>query len=262
VCCAFRIPHSAFLLLSLLLSSRAIHADSPWVDWRQAEPFVCRADFRLTGYEPLLVELQELRDQLAQRLTLPTRGEPIELYLFADRANYRRHLGEKYPEAPVRRAMYIKDNGPGQVFAYRSDEFEIDVRHETTHALLHSVLPVVPLWLDEGLAEYFEVPEAKRAYDNPHLANLQWNIRLGLVPKLTTLESRQELSEMGRKEYLFAWAWTHFMLHGPEEAREELLSYLAELQSGVPRQPLSVRLQRRLPGLEKHFARHFRNWRR
>jgi hypothetical protein len=43
------------------------------------------------------------------------------------------------------------------VFAYRGEDFETDLRHECTHALLNAALPVVPLWLDEGLAEYFEV---------------------------------------------------------------------------------------------------------
>ncbi|GIT30210.1 MAG: hypothetical protein Ct9H300mP1_22560 [Planctomycetaceae bacterium] len=35
--------------------------------------------------------------------------------------------------------------------------FPEDLRHEFTHGVLHSSLKRVPLWLDEGLAEYFEV---------------------------------------------------------------------------------------------------------
>ena len=232
-----------------------------WADWRHTPPFVCRADFRLKGYEPILAELQQLRGELTQRLKLPTNGEPIELYLFFDNSRYRAYLQRIYPEAPQRRAMFVKNNGPGQVFAYRSHEFEVDVRHETTHALLHSVLPVVPLWLDEGLAEYFEVAAEARPYGHPHLSSLKWNIRLGLVPKLATLESKHELSEMGTKEYLFSWAWVHFMLHGPAAARLELLQYVTELQQGVPAQPLSQRFRQRLPNAEKQFAEHFKTWR-
>ena len=245
----------AFLLAALVPAAE-------WADWRQAEPFVCRADFRLSGYEPLLVELQELHDDLVEQLQLPRRPAPIELDLFSDKKRYQAYLSQKYPEAPARRAMFVQSSGPGQVFAYRSEEFEIDLRHESTHALLHCVLPVVPLWLDEGLAEYFEVPAEKRVYDNPHITELKWNIRLGMIPRLSTLENKRELSEMGRKEYLFAWAWVHFMLHGPDEARQELMDYLAELPAGVPREPLSGRLERRLPGVEKRFAQHFRSWRR
>ena len=52
----------------------------------------------------------------------------------------------------------MKGRGPGKVFAYKSKALPVDVRHEGTHGLLHAALPMVPLWLDEGLAEYFEVP--------------------------------------------------------------------------------------------------------
>ena len=37
------------------------------------------------------------------------------------------------------------------------DRLEEDLRHEATHALLHVAVGDLPLWLDEGLAEYFEV---------------------------------------------------------------------------------------------------------
>ena len=44
------------------------------------------------------------------------------------------------------------------VYTYWGNRIQQDLRHELTHAILHSVLKDVPLWLDEGLAEYFEVP--------------------------------------------------------------------------------------------------------
>jgi hypothetical protein len=237
-------------------------AAQPWTDGRQARPFDCRANFPLTGLEPLLVELQELQLQLVERLCIRPAAEPIELYLFGDKASYQAFLEQHHPAAPARRAMYIKNGGPGQVFAYRSDELGTDLRHEATHALLHASLPLVPLWLDEGLAEYFEPPAPQRAYDNPHLPTLKWNLRLGLMPKLSALESKHELSDMGRREYMFAWGWAHFMLHGPVEARQELIAYFQEIQWGTPATPLGVRLARRLPGLERRYAQHFRSWAR
>lgn len=237
-------------------------AAQPWVDWRQARPFHCHANFPLTGVEPLLVELQQLQQQIVQRLCIRPSAEPIELFLFHDKASYQSFLESQHPGAPARRALYIKSGGPGQVFAYRSDELATDLRHETTHALLHASLPVVPLWLDEGLAEYFEPPADERAYDHPHLASLKWNLRLGLVPKLVALENKHDLPDMGRREYMFAWGWVHFMLHGPPEARQELIRFFQELQWATPADPMSVRLTRRLPGLERRYAQHFRSWSR
>ena len=252
------------LLAAVLAAAAGLRAATAsaqqWADWRQARPFVCRANFSLAGYEPLLVELQQLQQQVTETLNLPPATEPIEIYLFADKASYQAFLQRHHPEAPSRRALYVKQGGPGQVFAYRSEDFEVDLRHETTHAVLHAVLPVVPLWLDEGLAEYFEVASGQRG-GSPHLKPLKWNLRLGLVPRLSGLEGKRELSDMGNREYMFAWAWVHFLLHGPPEAREELLEYLADLRSLPAEPPISMRLSRRLPNLEQQFSRHFNIWR-
>jgi hypothetical protein len=228
-----------------------------WADWRQARPFVVRADFPLTGYEPLLEELQQLQQELVERLQVPPSNEPIEVYLFQTEAAYRAFVLSRYPQAPQRRALFIKSGGPGQVFAYRSPEFEVDLRHETTHALLHAALGGVPLWLDEGLAEYFEVASQDRLRNNPHLRVLKWNLWVGLAPRLSGLEEKRDLAEMGKREYLFAWAWVHYMLHGPLEARQALIAYLRDAQAGVPAESLSQRLERRLPNLEKRLAQHF-----
>jgi hypothetical protein len=225
-----------------------------------------RADFSLAGYEPLLVELQRLQQDVADRLQLPPSAEPIEIYLFKSEEGYRAYLMSRYPQAPQRRALFIKSGGPGQVFAYLSPEFEIDLRHETTHALLHASLVGIPLWLDEGLAEYFEVAPRDRLRNNPHLRTLKWNLLMGLAPRMSSLEEKQDLAEMGKREYMFAWAWVHYLLHGPAEAQQELIDYLRQAQSGPPAEPLSRRVERRLPNSEKRLAQHFvrpsasKNW--
>jgi hypothetical protein len=146
------------------------------------------------------------------------------------------------------------------VFAYQSPEFEIDVRHECTHAFLHGALPMVPLWLDEGLAEYFEVSADKRAYDNPHLKSIRWLVRLGNAPRIEDLEAVREVNEMGAPEYRAAWAWTHFMLHGSPDAHDELARYLADIAAHTPPGQLSDRLRRRIPDVERRFVTHFQEW--
>ena len=57
-----------------------------------------------------------------------------------------------------------------------------DLRHELTHALLHGVLQDVPLWLDEGLAVYFELPPANEGVNPHHLEVLcRWPSQPDLV---------------------------------------------------------------------------------
>ncbi len=233
-----------------------------WVDGRAFGPFICRAEFPLTQCEDLLGELEQLQGELVRCLGIPPAREQIEIYLFRDKWSYQRYLKKHLPNVPYRRALYVKRRGPGQVFAYQSRQLGIDLRHECTHAMLHAVLPVVPLWLDEGLAEYFEVPAHRRAFDNPHLGNLRWNLRLGIIPKLEGLEKIADMPKMSQTEYRYSWAWVHFMLHGPREAHAELGGYLSDLRSGRPPGLLSERLQRRLGGVRGQFAAHFKGWKR
>jgi len=227
-----------------------------WQRW-QAGSFVCHADFSLAPNEPLLAELTLLEQDLSAMLGAPPTREQVHLFLFQKQATYQAYLKQHF-RVPYRRALFIKARGPGMVFAFEGSDFEIDVRHESTHALLHAWLPSVPLWLDEGLAEYFEVPRDKRAAGNPHLETVRAQVAGGQLPPLADLEALTDLGDMGVSEYRDAWAWVHFLLHGPREVREEFIRYLGELETGGDPGPLSERLRRRLPDLDRQVAEHFR----
>ena len=265
------LPTSGWLSsrLACLISAALLLADpgryclaETWTDSRTVGPFNCRADFPLDESEGLFADLNQLQTDLIERLGVRPAGQSIQLYLFRDQRSYRQYLGRYLPHVPYRRALYVNTGDVAMVFAYRSKEFAVDVRHECTHALLHASLPMVPLWLDEGLAEYFEISPAKRAFDNPHISSVRWSTRLGTYTKMEKLERVGDLSRMGGSEYRNAWAWVHFMLHGPTEAHDELVRFLADIQAQTPPGLLSRRLAQRLPDLERRFAQHYRRWRR
>jgi len=246
---------AASILIAALAASTARSQD--WLDERPAGPFHCHADFRLDPYQPLLDDLAYLQSDLVRTLAIEPTHESVELYLFADQEAYVRYLKSRYPQVPYRRALYIKDRGPGEMFAQIGPAFEIDLRHEATHALLHGSLPTVPLWLDEGLAKYFEQPRDKRADGNPYLDKVKEEARLGKIFKLSTLESKRDLRQMGVAEYRNSWAWVHFLLNGPPEAHDELVQYLADIRAHKPAGHFAPRLARRLPDLDAELARHF-----
>jgi hypothetical protein len=241
---------------------RALKAQEHWIERGGARPFVVRADYQIANPQQLLGELRQLEHDLHRMLAIGPSAESVELYLFRDHASYQQYMSRRYPGVPARRALYVKGSGPGMVYAYDSRDLAVDLRHETTHALLHASLRAVPLWLDEGLAEYFEVPAEMRLKGNPHLRDFQTPGHLPPVVRLTTLENLDDLSQMGREEYRSAWAWVHFCLHGPLEARQELHAYLADVKTGRNAAPLSQRLERRLPGVERRLAAHLDYWRR
>ena len=250
-----------FLLLACLLASGGSRSWAQnWVDHRAFGPFVCRADFSLRGHEKVFGDLADIQRDLYQRLGIPPGQEQIEIYLFRGRSAYNRYLQHWYPDVPSRRALFIKNNGPGKVLVYLSDELDTDLRHECTHALLHASLPMVPLWLDEGLAEYYEVPPAQRILQNPHRSATVWSYRLWQRQTMEELETKQQLVEMGRNEYRHAWAWVHFMLHGPPAARQELANFLTDIREGTPPGNLSSRITTAVPDPDRAIVAHFRTF--
>jgi hypothetical protein len=220
-------------------------------------PFFVFSDFRLEGATDLLRELGELQRELVRQLGVPPTREAIQLYWFAEASTYNAYLARHFPDVPARRALFIKQDGPGMMLAHLQPAFAVDVRHECTHALLHAVLPLVPLWLDEGLAEYFEVSRGERAAGHPHLDAVRGRLRFGRIASVEDLEALREVGDMRLRDYQDAWGWVHFMLHGPPAAGTALRGYLADLGAQRPPGLLSRRLQQQVPDAETQLRRHF-----
>jgi hypothetical protein len=231
-----------------------------WVEVRQIGPFFCYAEFPLAEVPQIPRTLAQLEADLIRSLGIQPQPTAVEVYVFAEERNYRSFVAQFYPDVPYRRALYVRREGRPVVLAYRSEQLDIDLRHECTHALLHSWLPYVPLWLDEGLAEYFEQPPGRRAFGHPHLRIVRLQAFFGRNPSLEKLEAITAMESMGEKEYRASWGWVHYLLHGPPEANEEFRLFLQTIQAGGLSPPLSVRLRNRIPKLEENFRHHFRSW--
>jgi hypothetical protein len=235
-----------------------------WVDSRQIGPFIIQATFDLKPYEKLFAELPELQRELSRTLGVATAKGPIYVFLFDGDDQYRKFAQQHFPKVPYRSALFVLENGSPGVYTYRKADLDIDLRHECTHALLHRALPVVPLWLDEGIAKYFEVPAGQRAFDHPYFDDLKWkwSLRLGMVRSIESLEQRDDLSQMDGSDYRYSWAWVHFMLHGPAAAHHTLVEYLASYQQSTPPGKLSTRLAEAVPNATEQMIQHFKHWQR
>lgn len=220
--------------------------------------FVFYSDVPLKANAPLFQELSELRELIYRDLQLPPSNNVVQVYLFDNQDRYERFMKFRYPELPRRRAFFIaQPRAAGTeellVFTYWGEHIRQDLRHELTHALLHSVLREVPLWLDEGLAEYYELPAEKAGLNTQHLEAIRTN---GLQPDLATLESLDQVQQMGRVQYQEAWAWVHLMLRGRPEYRQVLLSYLQQLRGPDRVGPLQPKLRAVLPQPEPALVQH------
>ena len=91
------------------------------------------------------------------------------MYLFPTAERFESFMHVRYPDLPLRRAFFVESDTRLMVYAYWGDRVAEDLRHEVAHGYLHGVVPRLPLWLDEGLAEYFEVPPGMAGLNRPHV---------------------------------------------------------------------------------------------
>ncbi|MEM7457685.1 MAG: DUF1570 domain-containing protein, partial [Planctomycetota bacterium] len=132
-----------------------------------------------------------------------------------------------------------------------------DLRHEITHGYIHASVDEIPLWLDEGIAEYFEVASGFGGINRMHIDLLMARMKNGTwQPDLRRLESVVDPARMTQLDYAEAWLWTHFLLNDNPETRAIVQRRIDELEQGLPMTPVSSEIQRILPDSESGIQRY------
>jgi hypothetical protein len=118
------------------------------------------------------------------------------------------------------------------------------VFHEYAHLLISNISDVVPVWLNEGLAEFHstldvtpdgrEVLIGKAVPGHVQLLNGQ---RLLPLEELVKIKQDSPLYNEGERRSTFyaqSWGLTHLILLGQPPRRDKLAAYLDRLASGTP----------------------------
>jgi hypothetical protein len=221
-------------------------------------PFAIQTNARLEPDAPIVRQLRSLETQARETLGLSVDAgdNPVEVYVLDDRAAFDHFLTFYYPELPHRRAFFLANGNHRVVYTFFNDRLEEDVRHEAAHGLFHLAVGDMPLWLDEGLAEYFEVPLDRRGLNPEHVDRLPADLAAGWKPDLARLESLRNVKEMTPRDYRESWAWVHYLLNDSRSHKTALLAYLADLRTKHEARPLSERLEPGPgPALVAHLGR-------
>jgi hypothetical protein len=221
------------------------------------DQLVIHSDFALPRRHRLLEELAAMRGDVGIILDLPASDEPIQVFLFEDPRDYRSYIDEHYPEFPDRRAFFVESDTQLTVYAHWGDRVGEDLRHEVAHGYLHAVTPSVPLWLDEGIAEFFEPPRGNQGLNVPHVNLLSKRYQQGTwQPDIRRLEAFDDVSSMTQVEYAEAWLWVHFLLQTTRDRRVLLQNYLTELRRSATGPPFSQILYHAQPQAEIALVGH------
>jgi hypothetical protein len=224
------------------------------------DQLVIRSDFALARHHRLIEELVAQRGDVFDRLRLPASDEPIYVYLFESSKRYDAFIAKNYPDFPDRRAFFVETDTILNVYAYWGDRVAEDLRHEVAHGYLHTMVPGLPLWMDEGLAEYFEVPRGQRGLNRPHVAMLLTESQTGQwAPSMAKLEQLHSAADMTQRDYAESWAWMHFLLETTPARRDLLRSHLARIRMAGSAPPLSQIILAAEPDVGRTLVEHLRS---
>ena len=100
-----------------------------------------------------------------------------------------------------------------------------DLRHELTHYVLASSYFDLPPWIDEGLAQYFEVGTPFGQVNRDRLPQVAAIVerRADLLVELVAIPYGERLTD---EQYAVAWGLTHFLLNAHPQGLGRVKAYL------------------------------------
>ncbi|MEO5819900.1 MAG: tetratricopeptide repeat protein [Vicinamibacteraceae bacterium] len=133
-------------------------------------------------------------------------------------------------------AYYITLNTEAGEYAYPI------IFHEYVHLLVGNALADVPVWFNEGLAEYYstyEIIGERQAKLGRVKEEHVFDLRQHFIPlaELLAVDQTSPLYNEGSRRGVFyaeSWALTHYLLIGNPKRQGQLATYLGKYADGVP----------------------------
>ena len=190
-------------------------------------------------------DLLRMREALGKVTRLQVRSpHPTKVFIFRNAGSF----------APYRDAMFGagSSNVSGIFFRTNSRNFIIlradapsgidrTIYHEMTHAFVKNTLTGLPLWFDEGIAEYYSTFSIKGDSVNigmPIPEHVMWLRSETPIPltQLFAIDSESKDYHEGRRQGVFyaeSWALVHYLMRD-DDNRHKLAQYLALVKAKRP----------------------------
>lgn len=241
-----RFATAAALAAFITASAVAVNGAQTWK--RVDTPnFVIIGPASESHLQSLGVQFEGFREALTRLLssTATTTAVPTVVIEFSDAKTFKPfqpvYNGKPVPIGglfvPRRHVNYVllaPDRGP--------DSLRM-VFHEYSHLVVSNVAPLIPVWLNEGIAEYysaFRLESSGRKVTigwpiESHLVRLQEATWLPLADLLATAHDSPQYNEGSPRSVFYseAWALVHMLLHGDPKFRTAFSAYARDVSLGV-----------------------------
>ncbi|MEA2601012.1 MAG: hypothetical protein QOF89_2004 [Acidobacteriota bacterium] len=234
------------LFAALVVPAQALPSQKdPWIEVRTAN-FTLFSSASEKGTRRVGADLERLRDALAQLspgLTLQS-PNPTWIFVFKNGATLQPYL-RLYQGSPMTAGGYFLSTGQGNYVAVdgdpRGNQTGI-VYHEYIHYVARNNYGDLPLWLHEGLAEYYSTftvtrDEAQIGLPIPeHVLWLRKNPWIPLAQLFAVEQGSKEYNETSRRGAFYAesWALVHYLLSGSPERHRQVTDLLRLTKARTP----------------------------
>ncbi|MCU0225199.1 MAG: hypothetical protein MUF27_14280 [Acidobacteria bacterium] len=234
----------AFALAALSAPVRALPPErDAWSELRTPH-FVVYSNASERRTREIAIELETMREVMRRVVPDVRRGTlsvdahlPTQVYLFESARSFQPYrlipgVAGFFTARPLGNlvAVDVSVDEPLQV-----------VRHEFMHHFVETNIPGVPLWADEGLAEFYstmtrENEQVLLGRPLPH--HVEWLRDHGPMPvdQLIALGSAQSEGDEQEKVgavYATSWLLVHYLLAGSPARHNQLGNYLARIKDGA-----------------------------
>ena len=236
----------AWVATGVLLASAPAEA----AEWTRVETpnFIVYGETGERRVREVAEEFERFRDALAR--VIPGAGTPAAVptvvVVFESARSFEPYI-PRYNGKPIRLGGYFFASDDINIVALADGDRENSLRtifHEYVHVVTDNVSRGMPIWLNEGLAEYystFQVDEGgRRALVGrlipPHLQLLNERRHLSIAELLAVETSSPSYNEGERQSLFYAqsWALVHMLVSGVPNRASLLAKYSRLVADGTP----------------------------
>jgi tetratricopeptide (TPR) repeat protein len=262
---------AVLLLAGLILPPPATplpRKSDAWIQLRSPH-FTLFSDASEPAARKIALGLERLRSALSQlnpnlQLVSPV---PTWIYVFKSTSSFAPYR-LLYQGRPQPAEGYFASHPYGNYVAINADPRRDAtglLYHEYLHDILSNNYPDLPLWLNEGLAEYystFEVAGGEAKIGLPIPSHVYWlrdNAMIPIPQLLAMDQSSRDYNEGNRRGVFYAesWALTHYLMAG--ERRQQTREFLRDLVNGAGGPEAFQRAFGDLAVLERDLRAYVRN---
>jgi len=230
-----------------LLSASALAIEPP----REKERWTTLTIDELTVYSSaddattrsVASDLVRLRGALSVVTKLKVRSPlPTRVFIFGDRRSFAQYCDAALGRSDNMTGLFLSDrDGNHVLIAGNAAGVDRVVYHELTHYFLrNTVSSHVPLWFNEGLAEFYSTfSGSKDTVDvgrpiEDHIAWLRTQTLIPLKDLFAITHDSKEYHEGNRQGVFYAesWALVHYLMIGNPERRDQLGTYIGLIAGG------------------------------